>query len=733
MKTGSPQPTRVPAVIGGLLLAVGWGLVAAVVFVQLTVLSPGTYRDALVRADAYERVYTEVLADPEFASLKERLAGSLVPTAGNEVQVRVLSVSALRWSLPPSRLRSGTEAFVVQVLAYVRGDVPRLDGSAPVADIVDRVDGTTAAEVRALLADAAELVAEGATSYEAEVAAFVAELAAGRVPSTVPIYGGSEFDVDRALAVVVGVGEVTDPRIRDQVEAALLAGDQRDALIVASTRAVAVHAAGVSEQLRAGTVGGGDVDVIAELADRAGLDPSAVVAELDMARAAARWLSWPTAVVGVAMMVIGAGMVIRRGWRRWVMSFGAALIFGGLLVGLVWVLIASAAGSPLAPATGEGPGTWGLPGGLRRVLGDVEGEIGAAFARRAAMLAVGPIAVGAGLVAGAAAWSWLRVPVRAKGLIAATSVVVVAVPAVWMTARAAGVGSPRACNGFVELCDRRYDEVVYAATHNSMSSPDVVHVWPEQDHDIGEQLDQGIRALLIDTHYWTPMLSQAQLAEAEPFFTPELASTVFARLGPLREQRPGTFLCHAHCALGATPLVDALREVRAFLNDNPHDVVTLIIQDAISPTDTVAAFESADLLRYVHTHDPTRPWRTLGDLIDGDERLVVFAEADGGDPAWYHAAFEHIQETPFLFRLPEAFSCDPNRGDPAAGLFLMNHWVQRIAPDRADAALVNQRQFVVGRARECARTRGRTPNFIAVNFSNIGDIVGAVEELNLPR
>ena len=68
-----------------------------------------------------------------------------------------------------------------------------------------------------------------------------------------------------------------------------------------------------------------------------------------------------------------------------------------------------------------------------------------------------------------------------------------------------GTAAPRACNGHVELCDRPYDEVVYAATHNSMSSPDVVPVWPEHDGDLEAQLDAGVRALLIDTHYWPPV------------------------------------------------------------------------------------------------------------------------------------------------------------------------------------------------------------------------------------
>jgi hypothetical protein len=159
-------------------------------------------------------------------------------------------------------------------------------------------------------------------------------------------------------------------------------------------------------------------------------------------------------------------------------------------------------------------------------------------------------------------------------------------------------------------------------------------------------------------------------------------------------------------------------------------VVTLIIQDAVTPADTAQAFAETGLADRVHVHRSGRPWATLGQLIDRDERLVVFAENAGPPPPWYHQAFEHIQDTPFLFLEPEQFSCVPNRRGPDAPLFLVNHWVQRLAPDRVDSAQVNTREALVDRARECEAARGRRPNFIAVNFSTIGDLAAAVEEPN---
>jgi hypothetical protein len=60
----------------------------------------------------------------------------------------------------------------------------------------------------------------------------------------------------------------------------------------------------------------------------------------------------------------------------------------------------------------------------------------------------------------------------------------------------------------------------------------------------------------------------------------------------------------------------------------------------------------------------------------------------------------------------------------------MNHWIQRIAPDRTDAVRINALDVLVGRARQCERERGRRPNYLAVNFYDIGDVVAAADVLN---
>ncbi len=170
--------------------------------------------------------------------------------------------------------------------------------------------------------------------------------------------------------------------------------------------------------------------------------------------------------------------------------------------------------------------------------------------------------------------------------------------------------------------------------------------------------------------------------------------------------------------------------MKQFLDDNPDEVVTLFIEDDISDEDTEAAFEASGLFDEVYVHDPDEGWPTLGEMIDRDERLVVLAEQSGPPPTWYHHGFDLVKDTPYKFESADDFSCEPNRGPEDADLFLMNHWLDATAADRADTAEVNAYDVLVDRARRCEKERGQMVNFVAVNFYSIGDLLEAVDTLN---
>ncbi len=312
--------------------------------------------------------------------------------------------------------------------------------------------------------------------------------------------------------------------------------------------------------------------------------------------------------------------------------------------------------------------------------------------------------------------------------------------------------TPVTCNGYAALCNRSLNDVSLAATHNSMASVTVPRwLFGQQDGTIEDQLNHGIRGLLIDTYYGfaqpggvrTDLESLPKLKTAEQELgapAVNAALRIRSRLGSGSEGMPGIFLCHGFCELGAVTLASALADLRSFLVSNPGEVVVIINQDeGVAPSEIERAFAKAGLLDLVY-RGPLGPFPTLRAMIDSDQRLVVMAENDAGAVAWYHLAYEHaLQETPFRFKDAAALtdsgalaaSCQPNRGPGSAPLFLLNHWVDTTpAPRPSLAAIVNARAVLLARAQACRRIRGRLPNLVAVDFYRRGDVLGVVNTLN---
>jgi hypothetical protein len=132
---------RLPATVAAVAaLAVGYVLVAGAVLVRGHLLDERLYHDALARADAYERAYADVLADPAVADTAEELLGRL-DLRGVEPEVaRVVATNALRWAVPPAVLRQGTERLIATTVAYLRGDVDRIEASLDVRSVLERIE-----------------------------------------------------------------------------------------------------------------------------------------------------------------------------------------------------------------------------------------------------------------------------------------------------------------------------------------------------------------------------------------------------------------------------------------------------------------------------------------------------------------------------------------------------------------------------------------------------------------
>jgi hypothetical protein len=310
------------------------------------------------------------------------------------------------------------------------------------------------------------------------------------------------------------------------------------------------------------------------------------------------------------------------------------------------------------------------------------------------------------------------------------------------------------CNGFSQLCDRPLNEVSFAAAHNAMSAAELPGWYqPNQRNDIRSQLDDGIRAFLIDSHYGINRPSGPVLTDLEREGTSKVLEGITAQLGPEAaaafqaidaryakrggEGKPGSYFCHVVCELGSIEMGKTLGWFRDFLQTHPDEFVILFIEDKVSPTDTATAFEKSDILPYAYIHKPDEPFPTMRELIEADKRLFVMAEVDAGSGAipWYHQGFELAMETPYTFTSAEELAspagCVKNRGGTGKPLFQLNHWVEKLPRSPRMAEKVNGFDFLVRRARLCQQLRNDAlPNIVAVDYYNKGDVVDVTQALN---
>ena len=117
-------------------------------------------------------------------------------------------------------------------------------------------------------------------------------------------------------------------------------------------------------------------------------------------------------------------------------------------------------------------------------------------------------------------------------------------------------------------------------------------------------------------------------------------------------------------------------------------------------------------------------------MIAADRRLVVMTDHEGGAYPWYLDVWAYSFETHYSWSTPESMNCAPNRGDPANSLFILNHFLTQVFGSPALAEQVNHDPFFIGRALECQAERGTLPNFVTVDFYDIGDLFSVVNTLN---
>jgi hypothetical protein len=257
------------------------------------------------------------------------------------------------------------------------------------------------------------------------------------------------------------------------------------------------------------------------------------------------------------------------------------------------------------------------------------------------------------------------------------------------------------CNGHSQLCAKRYNEVAYLTTHNAFNAGDDGFNLPNQTHGLTRQLEDGVRALMLDVY------DEGGVA------------TVY----------------HGYAFLGTTTLASNLTEIKDFLDANPTEVVTLLFETYISANMMDNEMAQAGLKPMLHVQVLGQPWPTLQDMIATGKRLVFFSDHNNAQPGqdWYHYMWDFAVETDFDNNAVSDFNCDFNRGDASNDLFIVNHFVTDATLGTGQsnqAAIINQLPYFYDRVHGCQLEKEKFPNFPTVDFYELGQTMAVVDSLN---
>lgn len=292
-----------------------------------------------------------------------------------------------------------------------------------------------------------------------------------------------------------------------------------------------------------------------------------------------------------------------------------------------------------------------------------------------------------------------------------------------------------ACNNSPSLCDRAYSNITHLGAHDSpfvSNSSNSFTVSGNQFYSSTQQLSAGVRLLTAQLHNANSSTGETEI-----------------------------HLCHSDCSLyDAGTLEDWLSDIKSWMDSNPNDVVTLLLvnSDNTDASTLGSVFQSSGISSYAYTQtSSTAPtsWPTLQSLISANTRLITFIASltsSGNSAAPYLLdEFTYVFENNYDVTDATNFTCTPNRPSTLGAsvsaaqasnmMFLMNHFLDSAeafgieTPDVDAADTTNSADTTVqgslgASAAECATTYGKAPNFVLVDWFNVGPAIETVDNLN---
>ncbi|KAF9663858.1 hypothetical protein SADUNF_Sadunf17G0095700 [Salix dunnii] len=263
-----------------------------------------------------------------------------------------------------------------------------------------------------------------------------------------------------------------------------------------------------------------------------------------------------------------------------------------------------------------------------------------------------------------------------------------------------------------------FNKYAFLTTHNAYaidgypSHTGVPRItFTNQEDSITEQLNNGARALMLDTY----------------------------------DFRGDVWLCHSlkgqcydYTAFG--PAIDTLKEIEAFLSANPTAIVTLILEDYVRATNGLTrVFTDAGLMKYwfpvtkmpKNSHD----WPLVSDMIQNNQRLLVFTSIQSKEASEGIAyQWNYMVENQYGDGGMKAGRCT-NRGESppldekSRSLVLVNYFrsipMKQLSCEDNSGNLINMLHTCNGAA------ASRWANFVAVDYYKRSEGGGSFQAVDL--
>ena len=148
-------------------------------------------------------------------------------------------------------------------------------------------------------------------------------------------------------------------------------------------------------------------------------------------------------------------------------------------------------------------------------------------------------------------------------------------------------------------------------------------------------------------------------------------------------------------------------------------MVVITLQSALDTDLTLQAFDQADLRGMLHHHEVGDEWATLGELIDLNERVVLFSNSGAGEDEGYLDQWTHWIDNPYSAQGVDDFSCSVDRGNPeTASLFNVNHFITHPVSDIEDSLNANRYDVLWEHLERCQNEQ----IVFQINFSLISTV-----------